>query len=146
LRPDPPTCARATRWRVSSRASPAPSRPRPASPASSPSRCARRAPPSRGALLRTARPALPRQRVPERHTPMSYLRELVWSAVPARYPNLSQEDRARIAHELDVIERKDFPGYFLIVREIVEEAKRRGILCQGRGSAANSAVCYLLGI
>src|SRR5690606_19200134 len=72
--------------------------------------------------LRTARPALPRQRVPEGHTPMSYLRELVWSAVPARYPNLSQEDRARIAHELDVIERKDFPGYFLIVREIVEEA------------------------
>ena len=96
--------------------------------------------------LRTAKPALPKQEVPEGHTPMSYLRELVWGAVPARYPRLGSADRERIAHELDVIEKKDFPGYFLIVRDIVAEARRRGILCQGRGSAANSAVCYLLGI
>ncbi len=48
--------------------------------------------------------------------------------------------------ELGVIEQKDFPGYFLIVHGIVAEARRRGILCQGRGSAANSAVCYLLDI
>ncbi|WP_394279375.1 error-prone DNA polymerase, partial [Microbacterium sp.] len=48
--------------------------------------------------------------------------------------------------ELGVIEQKDFPGYFLIVHGIVQEARRRGILCQGRGSAANSAVCYLLDI
>ncbi|WP_029149843.1 error-prone DNA polymerase [Microbacterium indicum] len=96
--------------------------------------------------LRAARPALPKQSVPAGHTPMSYLRDLVWRAVPERYPRLAEDDRRRIAHELDVIERKDFPGYFLIVHGIVTEARRRGILCQGRGSAANSAVCYLLGI
>ena len=96
--------------------------------------------------LRRARPKLPQQQVPEGHTPMSYLRQLVWDAVPVRYPELAQSDRDRIAHELDVIEAKDFPGYFLIVWDIVKFAKDRGILCQGRGSAANSAVCYLLGI
>ncbi len=96
--------------------------------------------------LRRAKPALPKQQVPAGHTPMSYLRELVWAAVPERYPDLAEEDRARIAAELDVIERKDFPGYFLIVHDIVAFARSRGILCQGRGSAANSAVCYLLGI
>ncbi|MGO3554575.1 MAG: error-prone DNA polymerase [Microbacterium gubbeenense] len=96
--------------------------------------------------LRAARPALPKISVPPGQTPMSYLRDLVWSAVPRQYPSLRDDDRERIAHELDVIEQKDFPGYFLIVRDIVNEARRRGILCQGRGSAANSAVCYLLGI
>ncbi|WP_307364440.1 error-prone DNA polymerase [Microbacterium murale] len=96
--------------------------------------------------LRRARPDLPRQKVPEGHTPMSWLRRLVWDAVPARYPRLDDDGRARIDRELNVIEEKDFPGYFLIVHGIVAEAKRRGILCQGRGSAAASAVCYLLGI
>ncbi|KJL45955.1 Error-prone DNA polymerase [Microbacterium hydrocarbonoxydans] len=93
-----------------------------------------------------AKPALPRQDVPEGHTPMSWLRHLVWEAVPAKYPRIDDEGRRRIARELDVIEEKDFPGYFLIVHGIVTEAKDRGILCQGRGSAAASAVCYLLGI
>ncbi len=96
--------------------------------------------------LRRAKPALPRQQVPEGHTPMSYLRELVWNAVPRRYPDLSEADAARIEAELQVIETKDFPGYFLIVHDIVAFARGRGILCQGRGSAANSAVCYLLDI
>ncbi|WP_270353279.1 error-prone DNA polymerase [Microbacterium testaceum] len=96
--------------------------------------------------LRRAKPALPRQKVPEGHTPMSWLRHLVWQAVPRKYPNLSDDDRRRIERELEVIEMKDFPGYFLIVYGIVAEARRRGILCQGRGSAANSAVCYLLDI
>ncbi|WP_447943354.1 error-prone DNA polymerase [Microbacterium aurum] len=96
--------------------------------------------------LRRAKPALPKLPVPEGHTPMSWLRELVWGAVPRKYPDLSAEDRARIERELDVIAQKDFPGYFLIVHGIVAEARRRGILCQGRGSAANSAVCYLLDI
>ena len=96
--------------------------------------------------LRRAKPALPRQEVPEGETPMSHLRTLVWRAVPAKYPRLDDEGRRRIERELDVIEEKDFPGYFLIVHGIVEEARRRGILCQGRGSAAASAVCYLLGI
>ena len=96
--------------------------------------------------LKRATPALPKQEVPEGHTPMSYLRELVWAAVPARYPQLAEADRRRIEAELEVIEKKDFPGYFLIVHDIVAFARSRGILCQGRGSAANSAVCYLLGI
>lgn len=96
--------------------------------------------------LRRAKPALPKQKVPDGHTPMSWLRHLVWQAVPRKYPDLSEADRVRIEKELGVIEMKDFPGYFLIVYGIVQEARRRGILCQGRGSAANSAVCYLLDI
>jgi error-prone DNA polymerase len=96
--------------------------------------------------LRRAKPALPKQEVPEGHTPMSWLRRLVWEAVPRKYPDLEPEHEARIERELGVIEMKDFPGYFLIVYGIVQEARRRGILCQGRGSAANSAVCYLLDI
>jgi error-prone DNA polymerase len=96
--------------------------------------------------LRRAKPALPKQKVPEGHTPMSWLRHLVWEAVPRKYPDATEEDKARIEKELGVIELKDFPGYFLIVHGIVQEARRRGILCQGRGSAANSAVCFLLDI
>ncbi|MDJ1113117.1 error-prone DNA polymerase [Microbacterium dauci] len=96
--------------------------------------------------LRRAKPALPKMQVPEGHTPMTWLRHLVWEAVPRKYPDATDENRARIERELGVIEQKDFPGYFLIVHGIVQEARRRGILCQGRGSAANSAVCYLLDI
>ena len=51
-----------------------------------------------------------------------------------------------ISHELAIIEEKNFPGYFLIVHDIVEFCRRADILCQGRGSAANSAVCFALGI
>jgi error-prone DNA polymerase len=101
---------------------------------------------SHGFRLRGMKPGLPGQEVPEGHTPMSWLRQLVWDAVPRKYPNLTAENRARIERELEVIELKDFPGYFLIVHEIVHFARGRGILCQGRGSAANSAVCYLLDI
>ena len=96
--------------------------------------------------LRRARPGLPKQDVPEGHTPMSWLRKLVWDGAAERYPNLREKDRVRIEKELGVIEKKDFPGYFLIVWDIVRYAKSLGILCQGRGSAANSAVCYLLKI
>jgi error-prone DNA polymerase len=104
--------------------------------------------------LRSARPNLPKQEVPDGHTPMSWLRELTWQGAAERYPDLehdphstrSAEKRERIERELNVIEAKNFPGYFLIVYDIVRYAKSQGILCQGRGSAANSAVCYLLGI
>jgi len=98
--------------------------------------------------LRSARPKLPKQEVPNGHTPMSWLRELTWRGAEERYPDIAtnQAKRERIARELDVIEAKDFPGYFLIVYDIVRFARSQGILCQGRGSAANSAVCYLLGI
>uniref|UniRef100_UPI0039890E92 error-prone DNA polymerase n=1 Tax=Conyzicola sp. TaxID=1969404 RepID=UPI0039890E92 len=94
--------------------------------------------------LSRAKPELPKQRVPEGHTPMSWLRELTWQGVALRGIVLSPDDTARVESELQVIEDKDFPGYFLIVHDIVREARSRGILCQGRGSAANSAVCYLL--
>lgn len=96
--------------------------------------------------LRSARPRLPRVDVPEGHTPMSWLRELVRRGVKERYPNAGPHVHERMAQELKVIEEKNFPGYFLIVHDIVRFAKSRGILCQGRGSAANSAVCYAIGI
>ncbi|WP_223690549.1 error-prone DNA polymerase [Leifsonia poae] len=100
--------------------------------------------------LRSARPKLPRQEVPDGHTPMSWLRELTWRGAAERYPDLDtdplHQKRTRIEHELKVIEEKDFPGYFLIVNDIVRYARERDILCQGRGSAASSAVCYVLGI
>ncbi|TAM68925.1 MAG: error-prone DNA polymerase [Microbacteriaceae bacterium] len=97
--------------------------------------------------LRSARPKLPKQDVPVGHTPMSYLRELVRQGVADKYAGTDPGTvRKRMEKELAVIEDKDFPGYFLIVHDIVQFAKSRGILCQGRGSAANSAVCYALGI
>jgi len=96
--------------------------------------------------LRSAKPDLPDQEVPEGHTPMSWLRELVWSGAPERGVELTEANRSRIQRELDVIESKHFAGYFLIVHDIVAFARGRGILCQGRGSAANSVVCYLLKI
>ncbi|MET4780302.1 error-prone DNA polymerase [Glaciihabitans sp. UYNi722] len=99
-----------------------------------------------GFRLRSARPELPAQEVPEGYSPMTYLRKLVWDAVPRKYPDATDGDRKRIEEELGVIEGKNFPGYFLIVYDIVKFARGRGILCQGRGSAANSAVCYLLDV
>jgi len=96
--------------------------------------------------LRSAKPELPDQEVPKGHTPMSYLRELVWEGVETRKMAMDDSKRDRIENELRVIDQKHFAGYFLIVWDMVREARRRGILCQGRGSAANSAVCYLLNI
>ena len=58
----------------------------------------------------------------------------------------AREARERVEHELRVIAEKDFDGYFVIVHDIVEFARNSSILCQGRGSAASSAVCYALGI
>ncbi|HWU45935.1 MAG TPA: error-prone DNA polymerase [Humibacter sp.] len=98
--------------------------------------------------LRSARPRLPKQEVPRGHTPMSHLRELVRIGVAEKYAYEADQQKvwARMEQELAVIEQKDFPGYFLIVHDIVRFARERGILCQGRGSAANSAVCFALGI
>ena len=95
-------------------------------------------------------PRLPACRVPAGHTEVSWLRELVAQRAPARYGPPEAERvpgaYAQLARELDVIERLDFAGYFLIVHEIVEFCEDNDILCQGRGSAANSAVCYAIGI
>ena len=96
--------------------------------------------------LKKVTPGLPQSVCPPGHTPMSYLRELVRAAVPTRYPDASAEVWERIDKELELIERKDFAGYFVIVHDIVRFARSQGILCQGRGSAANSAVCFLLDI
>ncbi len=96
--------------------------------------------------LRLAKPRLPRQQVPPGHTPISWLRELARRGADERYGDNRAVAEERLQRELAVIEQKDFPGYFLIVGDAVTFARERGILCQGRGSAANSVVCYVLGI
>jgi error-prone DNA polymerase len=95
-------------------------------------------------------PSLPDFGVPAGHTGASWLRELVARKAPVRYGPPGAERvpgaYAQIARELDVIERLEFAGYFLIVHDIVEFCEDSDILCQGRGSAANSAVCFAIGI
>ncbi len=95
-------------------------------------------------------PRLPDWPVPPGHTEMTWLRHLTSEGAEKRY-GPPQGERvngayAQIAHELDVIEHLGFAGYFLIVWDIVEFCRRSDIYCQGRGSAANSATCYALGI
>ncbi|MEI4272465.1 error-prone DNA polymerase [Klenkia sp. LSe6-5] len=102
--------------------------------------------------LELARPRLPRTVIPAGHTPISWLRELVMQGAERRFGPSGgwrvdeREYTDRVHRELAVIGEKDFPGYFLIVHDLVAFARGRGILCQGRGSAANSLVCYLLDI
>jgi error-prone DNA polymerase len=98
--------------------------------------------------LRLLAPGLPPFDVPSPHTPASWLRLLTRAGATSRYGSYDEVPHAfhQLEHELRIIEGKNFPGYFLIVHDIVEFCRRAGILCQGRGSAANSAVCYALGI
>jgi error-prone DNA polymerase len=95
-------------------------------------------------------PRLPDFPVPGTYTEENWLRELTRRKAPGRYGPRDAERvtgaYAQLDRELDVIAQLGFPGYFLIVHEIVEFCERKHILCQGRGSAANSAVCYALGI
>jgi len=84
--------------------------------------------------------------VPDGHDQSSYLRELTDIGARHRYGRITRKIRKQLDHELDLIGRLGFCGYFLIVRQIVDFARDQGILVQGRGSAANSAVCYCLGI
>jgi len=95
-------------------------------------------------------PRLPDFPVPAGRTEMTWLRELTARGARHRYgpPDVEASRRAyaQIEYELRIIEQLGFPGYFLVVHDIVEFCKSRGILCQGRGSAANSAVCFALGI
>jgi len=89
----------------------------------------------------------PHEVVPEGHSAMSWLRELTTRGVAWRYPDgPTPEVAAQIDHELALIDRLGFPAYFLTVHDAVRYAREQGILCQGRGSAANSAVCFVLGI
>jgi error-prone DNA polymerase len=99
--------------------------------------------------LRLAAPNLPNLDVPTGHSDMSWLRELTRRGAARRYPPTHpQHEQAmrQITYELDVIEQLGFPGYFLLIVDIVEFCARHDIYCQGRGSAANSAVCYALGV
>jgi len=89
----------------------------------------------------------PAEPVPENRTPQEELARLVALHLPDRYPNgVTPKVQAQIAKEMALIEYRDYARYFLTVYDIVKFAKERKILCQGRGSAANSVVCYILGI
>ncbi|HEY7679107.1 MAG TPA: PHP domain-containing protein, partial [Terriglobia bacterium] len=88
----------------------------------------------------------PEYPVPEGETMNSFLRRLTVDGAHHRYGDYEGRVRAQIERELALIEKLDLPGYFLIVWDIVRYCRERNILVQGRGSAANSAVCYSLGI
>ncbi|MCA0244358.1 MAG: error-prone DNA polymerase [Proteobacteria bacterium] len=87
----------------------------------------------------------PSEVVPAGHTPTSWLRELTEQGARRRFPNgLTKAVRHLIEHELALIKQLEYEAYFLTVAEIVQWARSKNILCQGRGSAANSVVCYCL--
>ena len=89
----------------------------------------------------------PRELVPADATPASHLRALTMAGMRRRWPRGTPARVERqVAHELALINELSYEAFFLTVHDIVEFARGRGILCQGRGSAANSAVCYALGI
>lgn len=80
-------------------------------------------------------------------TPMAELIRLTWLGAAERYPDgIPAKVQGLVEHELKLIEKLNYPAYFLTVYDIVRYARSIGILCQGRGSAANSAVCYCLGV
>ncbi len=81
-------------------------------------------------------------------SPQQTLERLTWAGAASRYPGGGVPDRVtdQLRHELGLIRQLDYAPYFLTVNSIVRYARGQGILCQGRGSAANSAVCYVLGI
>jgi len=96
--------------------------------------------------LRWLRPPLPRFPVPPGHDDDSFLRALVYAGARERWGEVGERERAQLEHELGVIRRLGFAGFFLVMWDAVRFARARGIFCQGRGSAANSAVAYCLGI
>ncbi|WP_330252378.1 error-prone DNA polymerase [Nocardia sp. NBC_00565] len=98
--------------------------------------------------LKLIAPKLPPFDVPAGHDEASWLRALTLGGAAERYgpPAGNPEAYRQIEHELAIIDQMKFPGYFLVVHDIVSFCKDNDILCQGRGSAANSAVCYAIGI
>ena len=91
----------------------------------------------------------PRETVPDGKSPQQYLEQLTWAGAGERWPDgIPDKVLKQLRHELALIDRLDFARYFLTVHDIVAYARSLDppILCQGRGSAANSAVCYCLGI
>lgn len=89
----------------------------------------------------------PKENIPEGYTAQAYLEKMTWQGARERFgDNLPEKMIHTITHELDLIEKLEFADYFLTVWDIVAWARSQGILCQGRGSAANSSVCFVLGI
>ena len=89
----------------------------------------------------------PEEIVPAGETPATWLRRVTYEEAQRRYPQgMPEKVRATVEHELRLIAELQYEPYFLTVYDIVKFARSRHILCQGRGSAANSAVCYCLGI
>ncbi len=90
----------------------------------------------------------PDEPVPPGKTAIQHLRDLSWAGAAWRYPDgVPDKVKKLVAYELDLIEKLDFPNYFLTVHDIVRHARDElKILCQGRGSAANSCVCFCLGV
>jgi error-prone DNA polymerase len=89
----------------------------------------------------------PDEPVPPDKTAIAHLRDLAWRGAARRYAGAIPDKVARLLdHELALIEELDYPNYFLTVHDIVAWAREQGILCQGRGSAANSVVCFCLGV
>src|SRR5689334_21536057 len=84
--------------------------------------------------------------VPSGHSMDSFLRTIVWFGAQQRYAAISAKVRRQLEEELALIIKLGFPGYFLIVWDIVNFCREHNVMVQGRGSAANSAVCYCLGI
>ncbi|HEX9109502.1 MAG TPA: DNA polymerase III subunit alpha, partial [Longimicrobiales bacterium] len=96
--------------------------------------------------LNWVRPPLPHFPVPRGETDDSWLRELTYRGARERWGEPDERQRAQLDHELRVIGKLGFAGFFLVMWDAVRFARGEGILCQGRGSAANSAVAYCLGI
>jgi error-prone DNA polymerase len=89
----------------------------------------------------------PDEPVPPGKTAIEHLTDLTWKGAAWRYPRGAPEkERETLRHELALIEELDYANYFLTVHDIVAWARGQGILCQGRGSAANSLVCFCLGV
>lgn len=89
----------------------------------------------------------PEEPIPPDRSPQEWLSELVELRLPNRYPEgTPAKVRVTLDKELAYVGARDLAPYFLTIHDIVREAENRGILCQGRGSAANSAICYVLGI
>lgn len=89
----------------------------------------------------------PVELAPEGQTPIEYLKRLTWVGAKKRFPDgVPEKVLGMLKHEIGLIEELQYEAYFLTVWDLVRFARKRGILCQGRGSAANSAVCYCLGV
>lgn len=89
----------------------------------------------------------PSEVVPDGQTPSSYLRQLTYEGAGRRWPDgIPPKVQTQIEHELELIGDLAYEHYFLTVADIVRFAQSQGILCQGRGSAANSVVCYCVGV